>query len=230
MAIINIEIVSDFVCAWCFIAKRRLGMAISLYQKTYPGGKSDKINIWWKHYYLNYGPSTHSIEKSEAADERLSDMTTDQREKLYKRMNQIGRSVGINFKGGGKVGDTRLAHVLARLGSIKEPDVENAVIEGIFKAYHEEEKDITDRDVLRKIGMSAGISAIEVEEYLGIREPESFDETQKYVDEEARENKERLAGAGVPAITIQGQHLEGQPDVDDLMEALVKAKEGDTGS
>ncbi|KAM0551871.1 hypothetical protein ACHAPJ_008207 [Fusarium lateritium] len=157
-------------------------------------------------------------------------MTTEQREKLYKRMNQIGRSVGINFKGGGKVGDTRLAHVLARLGSIKEPDVGNAVLEGIFKAYHEEEKDITDRDVLREIGISSGISAVEVEEYLGIREPESFDETQRYVDEEAQENKERLAGSGVPSITIQGQRLEGQPDVDDLMEALVKAKEGDTAN
>ncbi|KAF4973131.1 hypothetical protein FSARC_475 [Fusarium sarcochroum] len=205
-------------------------MAIALYQKTYPGGKSDKISIWWQPYYLNYGPSTHSIDKQEAADQRLSDMTTEQRDKLYTRMNQIGRAVGINFKGGGKVGDTRLAHVLARLGSIKEPDVENAVIEGIFKAYHEEEKDITDRDVLGEIGIGSGISAVEVEEYLGIREPESLYETQRHVDEEARGNKERLAGAGVPAITIQGLRLEGQLDVEDLMEALVRAKEGDTAS
>ncbi|KAI8723202.1 DSBA domain-containing protein [Fusarium sp. LHS14.1] len=220
MTVIEVDIIFDFVCAWCYIGKRQLEMAISLYQKTYPGGKSDIFAINWRPYYLNYGPSTHSIDKSEVADVKLADMTTEQREKLYRRMNQIGRSVGINFKSGGKVGDTRFAHTLVRLTSTKEPEVLNSLVERIFQAYHELEKDISTEEVLREIAINSGIAAAEVDEWL------NSEEQLKTVDNEAEKNKELLAGAGVPNYVVQGERLDGQPDAEDFMEAFIKAKGG----
>ncbi|KAF4994428.1 hypothetical protein FDECE_13128 [Fusarium decemcellulare] len=220
MVIIKINIFFDFVCTWCYIGKRKLDMAISLYHKTYPGGKSDRFAIFWRPYYLNYGPSTHSVDKQEVADQRLSDMSFEQREKLYKRMNQIGRSVGINFKRGGKIGDTRLAHKLARLGSTLEPQIENIIIEGIFQAYHELEKDITDKQVLLEIAVNSGVSAEAVDEYL------DSDQEAEHVDQEANENKEYLAGSGVPTFEIQGERLDGQPDAEDFMAAFIKTRQG----
>ncbi|WAO85003.1 DSBA domain-containing protein [Fusarium falciforme] len=218
MTVITVDIIFDFVCAWCYIGKRQLEMAISLYQKTYPGGKSDIFAINWRPYYLNYGPSTHSVDKSEVADVKLADMTTEQREKLYRRMNQIGRSVGINFKSGGKVGDTRFAHSLAHLASTKEPEVLNAVVERIFQAYHELEKDISTKEVLREIAINSAIAAGEVDEWL------DSEEQVKAVDDQAEKNKEFLAGTGVPNYTVQGERLDGQPDAEDFMEAFIKAK------
>ncbi|EEU40690.1 uncharacterized protein NECHADRAFT_32826 [Fusarium vanettenii 77-13-4] len=220
MTVIEVDIIFDFVCAWCYIGKRQLEMAISLYQKTYPGGKSDIFAINWRPYYLNYGPSTHSVDKSEVADVKLVDMTTEQREKLYRRMNQIGRSVGINFKSGGKVGDTQFAHTLVRLASTKEPEVLNYLVEGIFQAYHELEKDISTKEVLREIAINSGISAAEVDEWL------DSEEQVKAVDDEAEKNKEFLVGAGVPNYSVQGERLDGQPDAEDFMEAFIKAKGG----
>ncbi|KAF4469450.1 DSBA-like thioredoxin domain [Fusarium albosuccineum] len=210
MAIIKIDIFFHF---------RQLDMAISLYQKTYPGGKSDTFAIFWRPFYLNYGPSTHSVDKQKVADQRLDDMSAEQREKLYKRMNQIGRSAGINFKGGGKIGDTQLAHKLARLGSTLEPRTENFIIEGIFQAHHELEKDITDKQVLLEISVNAGVSAEAVDEYL------DSDEEAEHVDQEAKENKEYLPGSGVPTFEIQGERLDGQPDAEDFMAAFIKARE-----
>lgn len=195
-------------------------MAISLYQKTYPGGKSDVFAINWRPYYLNYGPSTHSIDKSEVADVKLADMSTEQREKLYRRMNQIGRSVGINFKSGGKVGDTRFAHTLVRLASTKEPEVLNSLVEGIFQAYHELEKDISTKEVLREVAINSGIAAAEVDEWL------DSEEQVKTVDDQAEKNKEVLAGAGVPNYSVQGERLDGRPDAEDFMGAFIKAKCG----
>ncbi|UPK96070.1 hypothetical protein LCI18_007005 [Fusarium solani-melongenae] len=218
MTVITVDIIFDFVCAWCYIGKKQLDMAISLYQKTYPGGKSDIFATNWRPYYLNYGPSTHSVDKSEVADMKLADMTTEQREKLYRRMNQIGRSVGINFKSGGKVGDTRFAHSLVRLASTKEPEVLNVVVEGIFQAYHELEKDISAKEVLREIAMNSGIAAAEADELL------DSEEQVKAVNDEAEKNKEFLVGTGVPNYTVQRERLDGQPDVEDFMEAFIKVK------
>ncbi|KAI8679408.1 DSBA domain-containing protein [Fusarium keratoplasticum] len=218
MAVIEVDIIFDFVCAWCYIGKRQLEMAISLYQKTYPGGKSDIFAINWRPYYLNYGPSTHSIDKSEVADVKLAGMSAEQREMLYRRMNQIGRSVGINFKSGGKVGDTRFAHTLVRLASTKEPEVLNSLVEGIFQAYHELKKDISTKEVLREIAINSGIAAAEVDEWL------DSEEQVKVVDDESEKNKEFLAGAGVPNYTVQEERLDGQPDAEDFMGAFIKAK------
>lgn len=152
------------------------------------------------------------------ADVKLTDMSAEQREKLYRRMNQIGRSVGINFKSGGKVGDTRFAHTLVRLASTKEPEVLNSLVEGIFQAYHELGKDISTKEVLREIAINSGIAAAEVDEWL------DSEEQVKAVDDDAEKNKEFLAGAGVPNYTVQEERLDGQPDAEDFMEAFIKAK------
>ncbi|KAH7134200.1 thioredoxin-like protein [Dactylonectria macrodidyma] len=223
MVVIEIDVVSDFVCAWCYIGKRKLDMAISLYQKTYPGGKLDVFAINYRPYYLNYGPSTHSVDKSEVADTRLSDMTAKQRAKLYRRMDQIGRGVGINFQSGGRIGDTRQAHRLVHLGRTKGPEIQNALVDGIFAAYHELEKDITSKDVLREIAIGAGLESTEVDEWL------SSDLDAGIIDDEAQRNKEMLAGVGVPSYIIQGSHrINGAEDAQDFMEVFIKVKETDS--
>lgn len=223
MTVIEIDVISDFVCAWCYIGKRKLDMAISLYQKTYPGGKSDVFSINYRPYYLNYGPSTHSVDKSEIADARLGSMTPEQRTKLFQRMNQIGRAVGINFQGGGKIGDTRHAHRLVHLSRTKSPEIQNALVDGIFAAYHELEKDISSKDVLREIAIGSGLEGAAVDEWL------QSDLEAANVDEEAQRNRDSLAGSGVPAYIIQGSHhINGAEDAQDFMEIFIKVKEGDS--
>jgi predicted DsbA family dithiol-disulfide isomerase len=48
----NIEIVSDTVCPWCYIGKKKLEMAISQYRERNPGS-NDTFSTTWKPYYLN---------------------------------------------------------------------------------------------------------------------------------------------------------------------------------
>ncbi|KAI8242856.1 hypothetical protein K4K57_000450 [Colletotrichum sp. SAR 10_99] len=111
MTIIEIEVIFGFVSAWCYIGKRNVDHAISLYQKTYPAGKKDTFSVTWKPYYLHYNPHPHSVDKSEVAKVRLSGMSPERQAALTLRMEQIGRSVSVNFKWGGKIGpDTRDAH------------------------------------------------------------------------------------------------------------------------
>ncbi|KAI0458687.1 DSBA-like thioredoxin domain-containing protein [Xylaria acuta] len=223
MAVIEIDVVSDFVCAWCYIGKRNLENAIALYRKVYPGGRHDVFRISWRPYYLGHNTFAHSVEKSELAKVKLADWSEEKKAAATKRVEQAGRAVGIHFKHGGMIGPhTRDAHRLVYLSRSKSPEITYALVERIFEAYHELEKDISSLDVLREIALEAGMDKAEVGEWL------SSDAAADRVDEEAKAFREKVTGYGVPSYFIQG--LEGAQDADDFMEAFVKVKECKLGS
>ncbi|GIK06097.1 hypothetical protein Aspvir_001740 [Aspergillus viridinutans] len=223
MTVIEIEVVFDFVCAWCYIGKRKLDRAIALYQKTYPGGRSDIFSIKWSPYYLNYNPHPHSVPKSDLIDERMGDMTPEQRATLFNRMNQIGRTVGIIFKPGGLIGSTRDAHRLVHLSHTKSPEIQNALVNNILQAYHELEKDISSKEVLTELAVNAGLEQAEVAEWL------DTDLAGDIVDKEARQNKEEPGNTGVPRYIIQRAYrLDGAEDPSKFIEVFTKIKEDKT--
>ena len=117
---------------------------------------------------------------------------------MQERLAQLGKSDGIDFKFGGKTGNTRDSHRLIQLGKAKSPAVQTRVVEELFAAYFENEKDITSHDVLVDAGVKAGLNAAEVKEWLesGQGGPE--------VDKEVQEAYEQSI-SGVPNFTIQDQ-------------------------
>lgn len=147
-------------------------------------------------------------------------MSEEKREALTKRVNQVGRELGIEFKYGGKFGSTRDAHRLICLSEGMSEDVRDRLVEGLFGAYHEEERDISEREVLREIVVEAGIERGEVEEWL------DSDVGGEIVDEGAKRNSERVDGKGVPYFIIQGKYVvDGAQDFGEFFEAFVKVKE-----
>ncbi|KAM0334356.1 hypothetical protein ACHAQA_001382 [Verticillium albo-atrum] len=215
---------------WCYIAKRNLDAAISLYQKTYPGGKHDTFAITWTPYYLNYNPHPHSVDKLALADVRLADHTPEQRAALTKRMNQAGLASGIQFNWGGQLGPnpaTRDAHRLVHLVGASasghgkyDGETQHNLVEAIFEAYHCRAQDVALHDVLSASAQRAGINAADVEAWL------QSGEAGDVVDGEAERSKAAMAHEGVPALVIQKEHRPGGiPDVMDLMEIFIRVKE-----
>ncbi|KAI1170869.1 DSBA-like thioredoxin domain-containing protein [Nemania sp. FL0916] len=237
MTVFEIQVVSDIVCAWCYISHRSLEQAISLWRKTYPGGKQDEFRLLWTPYYLNYNPHSHSVEKQELAktNPKTKDLTQEQRDKLTLRMDRAGRAAGIAFKWGGKIGPnpgSRDAHRLIRWSSAAIPtstsssedggnmerEKRDALIEGLFDAYHCRELDISDRAVLCDIAAQAGFDAAEVRTYLDSGADADA------VDAAAAESKS-LANSGVPMLVVQGERMDGVQDIQDLMEVFARVKE-----
>lgn len=204
---------------WCFIGKRNLEHAIALYQKTYPGGKDDVFSVKWRPYYLNNNALPESVEKSEFAKTKLAGMSDEKVAAIRKRVDQVGLSVGIVFKSGGKIGSTRDAHRLIHLSQMKAPGVQDAIVETLFQAYHEQEKDISSFEVLCEIATEAGLEASEVREWL------ESDNAGNVVDEAARKNKD-VVPSGVPWFIIQKEHqVDGAQESQDFFEAFFKVKE-----
>ncbi|KAI1198115.1 DSBA-like thioredoxin domain-containing protein [Nemania serpens] len=221
MTVIEIDVVFDFVCAWCYIGQRKLESAIALYRKVYPGGKHDIFKINWRPYYLGYNTFGHSVEKSELARVRLADWSEEKKAAATRRVEQAGRAVGIHFKHGGLIGPhTRDAHRLVYLSRSRPSETTSLLVEKIFEAYHELEKDISSLEVLSEIALEAGLEDIDVDQW------RNSNVVADDVDGEATVFREKVAGSGVPCYLIQDHHrLEGARDVDEFMEVFVRIKE-----
>ncbi len=143
-------------------------------------------------------------------------------EPMFARLAQIGKEVGINFKFGGKTGNTRDSHRLVQLGKTKSPAVQTRVVEELFAAYFENEGDITNHQVLLDAAVKAGLDKGEAEEWL------KSDKGGKEVDREVEE-AQRNQITGVPNFTIQGKYEVGgaqDPGVFLRLFEKIKAEEG----
>ena len=121
---------------------------------------------------------------------------------IFERLAQTGKDAGINFKFGGKTGNTRDSHRLIQLGKSKSPAIQTRVVEELFSAYFENEGDITSHAVLTNAGVKAGLDEKEVKEWL------ASDKGGKAVDEEVEQAQQNQI-SGVPNFTIQGKYEVG---------------------
>ena len=137
---------------------------------------------------------------------------------IFERLSAAGKDVGINFRYGGKTGNTRDSHRLAQLGKTKGPDVQNKVIEALFASYFENEEDITSHEVLKRAGVKAGLDESEVNEWL------ESDKGGKEVDEEVRQAQMKDI-SGVPNFTLQGRYeIGGAQDPEAFKQIFEKIK------
>ncbi|TQN70144.1 hypothetical protein CSHISOI_04797 [Colletotrichum shisoi] len=92
----------------------------------------------------------------------------------------------------GPIPDTRDAHRLIRLSRAKGPEATADVIEKLFEACHELEKDISEEEevVLRAVASDAGLDSAEVEGLL--KSETGLDE----VDDDEKRDRDISGGAG----------------------------------
>ncbi|KAH7081625.1 thioredoxin-like protein [Paraphoma chrysanthemicola] len=190
MTAFNINVVSDTVCPWCYVGKKRLEKGIAAYKEKYPDS-NDTFSTNWFPFYLD-PTAPKSIDKQERYESKFGKERTAM---MQERLSAIGRAEGINFKYGGRTGNTRDSHRLIQLGKTKGPHVQTRVIEELFAAYFENEKDITSQPVLIEAGVKAGLDEKEAKKWLesGKGGPE--------VDKEVKDAVEQNI-SGVPNFTI----------------------------
>ena len=195
--------------------------AISAWQKNHP---DDKFTTTWMPFYLNPDAPKKGVDKQEYYHMRFGPERT---KMMQQRLTMTGKADGIDFKFGGKTGNTRDSHRLIQLGKSKSAQMQTRVVEELFKAYFENEQDITSHDVLKQAGVKAGLEEKEVAEWL------ESDHGGKQVDEEVA-NARSMSISGVPNFTVQDRYkLEGAQDPEaflQVFEAVVAMRAGSRSS
>ena len=184
-----IEVVSDVVCPWCFIGKRRLEKALALL------GKQD-TQIRWKPFQLNPSAPKQGMDRQEYRIGKFGSATISK--ELEDRVAAAGAEDGIHFRFDDiKITPNTLdAHRLIWLAGQEEGD-QNTLVENLFQAYFLNGEDIGAPEVLFKIASQSGISA---NEFLSGKRGRQ--------EVEAEENNARRQGvSGVPAFFIDGNPI-----------------------
>ncbi|KAL4962022.1 DsbA family oxidoreductase [Aspergillus stella-maris] len=220
MAVIPIEIISDPICPWCYIGYRSLQRTVALYQKTYPGGSKDELDIIWKPYFIDQVEPTESVLINDRMARR---MTASQINGAQTRLTRVGKGLGIGFRFGGYIGSSRVAHrtlhlALERYGGLTQCELADR----LFRSQFELEKDVSDVDVVISAAVESGMDETLVKEYL------ESDRDLNEVEEEAR-NARGAGVQGVPLFLIgSGEtkvRLEGAADMNEFFEAFAKARD-----
>jgi predicted DsbA family dithiol-disulfide isomerase len=147
---LTIEVVSDVICPWCYIGKRRLGKALAALE----GEVSTEIR--WLPFQLNPGMPPEGMPR--AAYRAAKFGSVERSRELDARVMQDGKSEGIEFAFDRieRTPNTVAAHTL--VGLAQGQGRGDAVVDALFRAYFEDAQDIGDTETLAAIAQRCGVS------------------------------------------------------------------------
>jgi len=210
MKTLTIDVVSDIVCPWCYVGKRRLERALALLAVQHPDVEPE---VRWHTFQLNPDLSPEGI----AREDYVRDKFGDRADSIYERVAGVGKEVGIPFAFDliKRQPNTVVAHSLI---AVSEPGLpQDAMVEAFFRAYFLEGRDLTEASVLMDVAESAGMDRATAEQHL----QDSALHTQTIdSDKAARE----MGITGVPFFIFNRQvGLSGAHEAETLLQGMVEA-------
>jgi predicted DsbA family dithiol-disulfide isomerase len=208
---VRIDVVSDVVCPWCFIGKRRLEKAIAL--------KPDiPVEVHWRPYYLNDWVPREGISRNDYLTAKFG--SPERYKEIAGRVQQAAAAEGLTYAVDkiSRQPNTADAHRLIRWAEAigKAGDMKQALMD----LYFTEGADLTDRDVLAKAAGSVGLDVAATRKRL------ESDEDVAQIEREAEQAK----GAGiqgVPMFIFGGKFaVSGAQAPEHLADAIERAAQG----
>src|SRR4051812_12855702 len=151
---LTIDVVSDVICPWCFIGKRRLEKAL--------GDRAATVR--WHPFQLNPGMPREGIDRKSYRIRKFGSWERSQ--ELDAQVGAAGRGEGIvfNFDKMARTPNTLDTHRVIWLA--RERGVQDAVVEALFQGYFTDGRDLSDRATLVGVAAGAGLDRAEVEKLL----------------------------------------------------------------
>ncbi len=216
--VMPIDVISDVVCPWCFIGRRRLGEALVLYAARAP---ESRPVVSWHPFQLNPSLPREGIDRRAYLEAKFGGR--ERAAEIYERVRAAGRSVGIDFafERIERQPNTRDAHRVISWAQARG-DAED-LVERLFRAYFLEGRFIGERQVLAAIAGEAGFPVDETRAYL---ESDTGADTIEAMDRRVRE----LGVTGVPFFIFDGKvAVSGAQEAPTLVAAMTEAAAAETG-
>ncbi len=186
---LTVDVISDVICPWCYIGKRRLEKAMGL------AGRRD-VRVRWHPFQLN--PQMPREGMSRRAYRTAKFGSWERSLALDAQVREAGRGEGIDFafEKQERTPNTFDAHRL--IGLADREEVQDAVVEALFRAYFTEGRDVGERRTLLDIVARAGLDRVMAAAML--------DDGEGLEAIRAAEERARRAGVqGVPFFMINGE-------------------------
>lgn len=152
-AAVEISVVSDTICPWCFVGKRRIEQASKIL-----ADEGVDITVRWLPFELNPNMPAEGLDRREYRSAKFGSWAKSQA--LDAEVAAEGAREGIEFRHYlmARTPNTRLSHRLIWLaGEVGGPGAQDRVVEGLFDGYFTQGRDIGDRQILAEIGFSTGL-------------------------------------------------------------------------
>ena len=188
----ELSVVSDAICPWCYVGKRRLEQAFALMNgAAHP-------RVVWRPYELNPQMPKSGIDRREYRMRKFG--SWERSLQMDAQLTEVGRSVGIQFRYDlmKRTPNTFDAHRLIWLAG--QMGVQDAMVETLFRGYFSEGRDIGDANVLAGLASEAGIDRARADALLAGTEGAA---------EVAAEEEVAMRGglSGVPTFVLEGRVL-----------------------
>ncbi|MEK9944427.1 MAG: DsbA family oxidoreductase [Alphaproteobacteria bacterium] len=206
----KIDIVSDTICPWCFVGKRRLEAALAEQPDL-------DVEIVWHPYQLNPTTPKEGVDRKDYLREKFGTETYP--EQMLGALAEAGQSTGIEFKFNSmnRVPNTIDSHRV--LHWARETGQQNALAEILFRRYFLDNEDIGDIETLTAAAVEAGMDADLVRERL------SGDADDEAVRAEAQ-YASQMGISGVPTFIIDNKYaVQGAQTAEVFLQVFAKVAE-----
>jgi predicted DsbA family dithiol-disulfide isomerase len=206
---LHVDVISDVICPWCYIGKRRLEKAVAALDGRH------EVRVRWLPFQLSPTMPKEGVSRRDYRTKKFG--SWDRSQELDARVVAVGKEEGIElaFDRIERTPNTFDAHRL--IGLAGEQGVQDAVVEGLFRAYFTEGRDISSRQKLLDVVAKAGLDRKGAEAVLN---SDNGLEAIKEADSLAR----RFRVDGVPFFIVNGKiTMSGAQQADALLDAFRQA-------
>ena len=208
-----VDVISDVVCPWCFIGKRKLDAALG---ELVNRDSAVQAIVRWHPFELNPDLPVDGIPRTDYLERKWGSVA--RANQNYVRVSGVGEAVGIAFRFDliERQPNTFDAHRL--IAWAQQRGDANALVERLFAAYFLEGRFVGDRGELARIAAEAGLAEDAARAML---------DSDAVRDDVARESREALdvGVRGVPFYIFNGRiAVSGAQNPETLLEAIAAAR------
>jgi len=204
---VTIDVVSDVVCPWCFVGKRKLDAALSLVSEL-------EVEVNWRPFQLDPtipqgGVSRHDYMAKKFGPEKIA--------AIHERLEGVGAEAGVAFAFDKieRSPNTLDAHRVIRWAQAH--GAQSALVDRLFTLYFMEGADIGDRDLLARLAGEHGMDAATIRAALDTNQDAVA------VQQEIA-SAVRMGVSGVPFFILDGRlGVSGAQPPEILADAIRKA-------
>ncbi len=203
---IKIDVVSDVVCPWCYIGKRRLEKAVNELSAIYD------FDIEYHPFELNPSTPQSGVDQREYLTKKFGG--EDRYNEITNRVKDVAAEEGLHldFSNQSVSPNTRKAHSIIQ--SAREEGKQPAVKEAFMKAYFTDGVDLSKESNLVDVAVQAGLNKENVEKVLA-------DENAPIQIALAEQELSKLGISGVPYFIINNKYgISGAQPVETFIKAF----------